>query len=68
MAKVKCKKCGTTCCTCSGCNPKTYIDGLCPLCQKLERNAANSKITRVSGLPDTKKPTGASGLQFAKPS
>jgi hypothetical protein len=32
--KVTCSNCGTECCTCWGCNPNTYINGLCPACQE----------------------------------
>lgn len=31
---VKCNRCGAGCCLCSGCDPSTYKDGLCPSCQK----------------------------------
>jgi len=51
MATVKCKGCGAICCTCSKCNPATYVDGLCPKCQK----NANNQPKGMQGLP---KPAG----------
>lgn len=47
--KAKCKKCGSECCTCQGCDPSTYLDGLCPLCQKKAKNA-NTQNKPMSGL------------------
>lgn len=41
MAKVKCKKCGAECCSCWGCDPKSYVNGLCPKCQKDAKNNAS---------------------------
>lgn len=43
MAKKKCKKCGAECCTCNGCNPGAYVDGICPLCQKTAKTNANNQ-------------------------
>lgn len=54
MAKIKCKKCGDTCCDCLGCNTKTYIDGICPSCIKKEKNA-NSADNGVSGVQESEK-------------
>ena len=51
MAKVTCTKCGTKCCSCEGFNTKAYKDGLCPLCQQLEKkNADKPDVNAVSGL------------------
>lgn len=47
MASIKCKGCQTICCTCAKCNPATYVDGLCPKCQK----NANNQSQGVQGLP-----------------
>lgn len=41
MAKVKCKECGAECCSCWGCDPKSYVNGLCPKCQKDAKNNAS---------------------------
>jgi hypothetical protein len=43
MAKVKCTKCGGECCTCWGCDPKKYKDGLCPNCQELVKQQTNAE-------------------------
>lgn len=42
MAKVKCVKCGNECCSCWGCNPSTYVDGVCPACQEKEKEKQNA--------------------------
>lgn len=47
--KVTCKKCGTKCCTCQGCNPNTYVDGLCPRCQQLEKENKNNDTKVLYG-------------------
>lgn len=41
MPKTKCVKCGAECCTCWGCNPSLYVNGVCPTCQQKEKDAKN---------------------------
>jgi len=40
--KKICKICKAKCCTCEGCNPDSYVDGICPVCQKKSNNAISS--------------------------
>lgn len=47
--KIKCIKCGAECCTCTGCNPDAYKNGLCPKCQQ-EVNDSKSSNTAVQQL------------------
>lgn len=51
MAKVKCKNCGATCCSCSGCKPSTYVNGLCPSCQK----KINNVVTTNKGVSELRE-------------
>ncbi len=51
MARVKCKKCGASCCDCNGCATKNYINGICPLCQK----KLNDAITTNKGVPELRE-------------
>lgn len=52
MATAKCKQCGIICCTCAKCNPSTFVNGICPKCQKNANNQSND----VQGLPRPGKP------------
>lgn len=54
--KVKCKMCGEECCTCLGCNPNTYVDKLCPSCQKKIKNA----VTSDKGMQELQQSQGTS--------
>ena len=53
MARVKCKKCGAECCTCWGCQPSTYVDGLCPKCQTEVKNANDT----TNGVQNVRQPS-----------
>ncbi len=48
--KVVCKQCGAKCCTCEGCNPDTYVDKLCPSCQK-----KNNAISPDKGVQELRQ-------------
>lgn len=50
MARAKCTKCGAECCTCWGCDPKQYVNGLCPKCQREKTNDAAIKTSGVQRL------------------
>lgn len=42
--KVRCKKCGAECCSCTGCNPDSYVNGLCPKCQQDDTKARSKSV------------------------
>lgn len=52
MAQAVCKKCGGVCCTCTGCNPKEYVNGLCPSCQKELKDVSNTPDRELSELQE----------------
>lgn len=56
MAKAKCINCGAECCSCWGCNPATYKDGLCPKCQSLKSENVTSSTSSMSELSNTEEP------------
>jgi len=43
--RSKCIKCGAECCTCTGCNPSAYVNGLCPNCHEKAKAEAAAKIS-----------------------
>lgn len=56
MAKAVCVQCGADCCTCWGCDPKQYRDGLCPKCQelnKLKDAPPNNEVLQQLQQPET---------------
>lgn len=57
MARVKCSKCKAECCSCWGCDPKKYVNGLCPKCQREKQNDVKTDLNGVQGLQKPVKPS-----------